>query len=239
MLLEDLRGLRMGDQVVGLDRGDAERLVDVLADMHAAFWEVEPPGGDASRLVSWTDPVLGAMVTQLVTSGVATLRERYQGRVAAGVLDAIEEVAPDWGKVLARCAEGPQTFVHNDFRLDNVFFDQDGEPVVIDWQLAGRCRGTQDLAYLLSGSMATEALHDCWDSLVRRYHARLSAAGVRGYDLEQCRFHYRQSLLYTVAPGIAMLGQMQLAGGDARGLADTLVLRTLTHAADLDAFATL
>jgi len=31
---------------------------------------------------------------------------------------------------------------------------------------------------------------------------------------------------------------MQLCG-DTRGLADTLVLRTLTHASDLDAFATL
>jgi hypothetical protein len=244
MLLEDLRGLRMGDQVAGLDRADAERLVDGLAELHAAFWEpasgkFDPPGGDASRLVSWTDPVFGAMLTQLVTSGVAALRRRYEGRVAPGVLDAIEEVGPDWATVLRRCAEGPQTFVHNDFRLDNIFFGPDGEPVVIDWQLAGRCRGTQDLAYLLSGSMPTDALRECWDLLVRRYHARLSAAGVVGYDLEECRFHYRQSLLYTVAPGIAMLGQMQLGGGDTRGLADTLILRTLTHAGELDAFATL
>lgn len=238
MLLEDLRGLRMGDQVAGLDRADAERLVDVLADLHAAFWESEPPG-DASRLVSWTDPVFGAMLTQLVTSGVGALRQRYAGRVPPCVLDAIEEVAPDWATVLRRCAEGPQTFVHNDLRLDNIFFETDGEPVVIDWQLAGRCRGTQDLAYLLSGSMATESLRQCWELLVRRYHARLLAAGVGGYDLEECRFHYRQSLLYTVAPGIAMLGQMQLQGGDTRGLADTLILRTLTHAGDLDAFATL
>ncbi len=43
MLLEDLRGLRMGDQVAGLDRADAEGLVDRLADLHAAFWEVDPP----------------------------------------------------------------------------------------------------------------------------------------------------------------------------------------------------
>ncbi|HKN41045.1 MAG TPA: phosphotransferase [Acidimicrobiia bacterium] len=239
MLLEDLRGLRMGDQVAGLHRADAERLVDGLADLHAAFWEADPPGGDASRLVSWTDPMFGAIITQLVTSGVEALRQGYEGRVAPGVLDAIEEVAPDWTTVLRRCAEGPQTFVHNDFRLDNIFFGPDGEPVVIDWQLAGRCRGTQDLAYLLSGSMATDALREGWDLLVRRYHARLLAGGVGGYDLEECRFHYRQSLLYTVAPGIAMLGQMQLGGGDARGLADTLILRTLTHAAELDAFATL
>jgi hypothetical protein len=239
MLLEDLRDLRMGDQVEGLDRVDAECLVEVLADMHARFWEQDPPGGDPSRLVSWTDPVFGAMLTQLVTSGVEALRARYAGRVGSSVLDAIEELAPDWANVLSRCAEGPQTFVHNDFRLDNIFFESDGEPVVIDWQLAGRCRGTQDVAYLLSGSMATDRLRDCWEQLLERYHAGLLAAGVRGYDLEKCRFHYRQSLLYTLAPGIALLGQMQLAGGDARGLADTLVLRTLTHADELDAFGTL
>jgi ecdysteroid kinase len=239
MLIEDLRHLRIGDQVAGLERHDAERLVEVLADMHAKFWETEPPGGDASRLVCWTDPMFGAMLTQLVTSGVGALRARYAERVPAAVLDAIQEVAPDWANVLGRCAEGPQTFVHNDFRLDNIFFEPDGEPVVIDWQLAGRCRGTQDLAYLLSGSMAPDALRDCWEQLVDRYHDGLSAAGVRDYDLEQCRFHYRQSLLYTLAPGIALLGQMALAGGDSRGLADTLVLRTLTHAGDLDSFGTL
>jgi aminoglycoside/choline kinase family phosphotransferase len=239
MLLEDLGPLRMGDQVTGLDRADAERLIDTLADLHAAFWESDPPGGDASPLVSWNDPALAAMLTQLVTSGVTALRQRFTGRVPEPVLTAIQDAAPDWAAVLRRCAEGPQTFVHNDFRLDNIFFQPDGQPVIIDWQLAGRCRGTQDLAYLLSGSMATETLRQCWDQLVQRYHARLSAAGVRGYDLDQCRFHYRQSLLYTPAPGIAMLGQMQLRGGDARGLADTLVLRTLTHASDLDAFATL
>ena len=239
MLLEDLQGLRMGDQVAGLDPGDAERLVDLLADLHAAFWETEPPGGDTDRLVSWTDPVLGAILTQLVTSGVAALRELYAGRVPDDVLCAIEAVAPDWPKVLARCAEGPQTFVHNDFRLDNIFVRTDGEPVVLDWQLAGRCRGTQDLAYLLSGSMATDDLRQSWDPLLRRYHARLSAAGVSGYDLEECRSHYRQSVLYTLAPGIAMLGQMQVQGDNERGLADAFILRTLTHAGYLDSFSTL
>jgi thiamine kinase-like enzyme len=183
-------------------------------------------------------PYVWAILTQLVTSGVAALRERYTGRLPEELLSAVAELAPDWAEVLRRCAEGPQTVVHSDFRLDNIFFEADGQPVVIDWQLAGRCRGTQDLAYLLSGSMTTPALRECWHPLVQRYHARLSAGGVRGYDLDECRFDYRQSLLYTLAPGIAMLGQMQL-DDDARGLANTLLLRTLTHASDLDAFATL
>lgn len=238
LLLEDLAHLRAGDQVTGLALADAERLVDLLADLHARYWDADPPGGDLDRLISWTDPAIAAMLTALVCSGLSTLRERYAGRASDAILDDVAAAAPEWGTVLARCSEGPPTFVHNDFRLDNIFFGAGGEPVVIDWQLAGRSRGTQDVAYLLSGSMTVDLLRSSWRDLVGRYHSRLLANGVVGYEFEECLRHYRQSLLYTIAPGIAMLGQMQLAS-DQRGLADALVLRTLVHADELDAFGTL
>jgi hypothetical protein len=239
MLLEDLRHLRAGDQLEGLAPRDAERLVDLLGDLHASYWNSDPPGGRSDRLLSLTDPAIGAMLTQLVTSGIPMLFERYDAaQVPRRILDALADAAPRWADVVARCADGPATFVHNDFRLDNIFFRPDGEPVVIDWQLAGRCRGTQDLAYLLSSSMAEEGLAQSWEQLVARYHQRLVERGVRGYGAGQCLEHYRQSLLYTLAPGIALLGQMQIAGDD-RDLADVFVTRTLRHADELEAFSTL
>jgi Phosphotransferase enzyme family len=238
LVLEDLAYLRAGDQVAGLTMTDATRLIDALAILHARYWDTEPPGDDPDRLISWTDPTIAGMLTTLVCSGLDTLRARYSGRVREQILDAVDAAAPEWHNVLARCAEGPQTFVHNDFRLDNIFFTPDGSPIVIDWQLAGRSRGTQDVAYLLSGSMTEEALRNSWRDLLSRYHTTLVANGVRGYSFGQCLRDYRQSLLYTIAPGIAMLGQMQLAA-DERGLADALVLRTLVHADELDAFGTL
>jgi hypothetical protein len=237
LLLEDLCDLRMGDQVAGLELADAERLMDVLADLHAAFWEQPVPAG-SGWTVSLSDPTFAGMLTQLIVSGVPELRQRYAGRVPAGLLASIEEAAPDWAAVLARCDEGPRTLVHNDCRSDNIFFRPGGEPVFIDWQLLAHTRGTQDVAYLLSGSLEPGLLREHWESLLARYHQRLSTLGIVGYSWEQCVVHYRQSLLYTLAPGIAMLGAMAIAG-DERGLADTLVLRTLTHAAELDAFGTL
>lgn len=237
LLLEDLDTLRMGDQVEGLDVADAERLMDVLADLHAKFWERPIPGG-SDWTVSLQDPMFAGMLTQLITSGVPALQERYADRVPDGVLNDLGAAAPDWPQVLARCDEGPRTLVHNDCRLDNIFFRPDGESVFIDWQLPGHTRGTQDVAYLLSGSLQPDDLRANWEALLRRYHDGLGTRGVTGYSWEQCLVHYRQSLLYTLAPGVAMLGAMAIAG-DERGLADTLVLRTLTHAAELDAFATL
>jgi aminoglycoside/choline kinase family phosphotransferase len=237
LLLEDLRGLRMGDQVAGLSVADAERLIDVLAELHAEYWERPIPGDDAWP-VSLCDPMFAGMLTQLITSGVPALVERYAGRAPERVLAALQDAAPQWADVLARCDEGPRTLVHNDCRLDNLFFRPDGTPVFIDWQLPAHTRGTQDVAYLLSGSFRPEVLSASWESLLRRYHERLGSHGVADYGWDDCRRHYRQSLLYTLAPGVAMLGAMAIAG-DERGLADALVLRTLQHADDLDAFSTL
>lgn len=236
LLLEDLGELRFADQVEGLEPGDAERLMDVLADLHAEFWEKPVPGGPG-WLVTLDDPAFAGMLTQLLISGIRSLTERYAGRVPDNVLSEVTNAAPSWPEVLARCAEGPRTLVHNDCRADNIFFAANGYPVLLDWQLVAHARGTQDVAYLLAGSMRTQSLSGSWQGLLSRYHRRLLDRGVRGYTWRQCLDHYRQSVLYTLTPGIAMLGAMAIAG-DERGLADTLVLRTLTHAAELDAFET-
>ncbi len=206
--------------------------------MHAAFWETEPPGGDAGRLVSWADPMFGAMLTQLVTSGVAALRQRYEGRVATGVLDAIERRRPTGPRCCCRCAEGPQTFVHNDFRLDNIFFEADGSrsSSTGSWRVGAGARRTWPTCCREAWPPTRCAML----GVARpRYHARLSRAASAATTSTSAASTTARACSTRVAPGIAMLGQMQLAGGDDRGLADTLVLRTLTHAAELDAFATL
>ena len=207
-------------------------------DRLAAF--AKPSGLLVHR--GWGDDAIVALDLARAATGAYVYPVHRLDRATSGVLvfalDAVAAAAPEWHEVLSRCAEGPQTFVHNDFRLDNIFFAPDGCPVVIDWQLAGRCRGTQDVSYLLSGSMTEDMLRRSWRDLLSRYHAGLVANGVHGYSFEQCLRDYRQSLLYTIAPGIALLGQMQLAA-DERGLADALVLRTLVHADELDAFGTL
>jgi aminoglycoside/choline kinase family phosphotransferase len=239
LLLEDLGALRAGDQVAGMGIETAGGLVDVLAVMHGRFWDRPPPAAAPERLLVWSDPTISAMVSQLLISGTDALRARYRDRVPSTLLDAVAAHAPRWGEVLASCQEGPQTFVHNDFRLDNLFFADDGTPVVIDWQLAGRCRGTQDVAYLVSCSMTPDAARSGWEALVERYHHGLIAAGVRGYSLELCKTHYRQSALFPIGPGMALLGQMQLSDDDSRGLADSFIERACLHAHDVDAFATL
>jgi hypothetical protein len=229
LLLEDLSGLRMGDQVEGLGVGDAEAAIDALSTMHAALWGQ----ADLDWLASPASGTFAAMICQLVASGAPALAARYRDKAPDDVLDAIADIAPDWQRVLDRCAEGPPTLVHNDCRLDNIFFDHDGSPIFIDWQIAARTRGTQDLGNLLAGSMTSEHLSSHWEALVRRYHGGLVEHGVSGYSYDQCVEHYRQSVIFPLGAGMALLGAMNI--GDQRGLGDVIVLRCLKHIAELDA----
>jgi hypothetical protein len=235
LLLEDLGRCRMGDQMDGMTVPDAQAVLEELADLHAAFWEsdrlTEP------WLASPGEGVFAGMIVQLVASGAPMLVARYGDEAPSAVLSAILDKAPNWGDVLAKCAEGPPTLVHNDARLDNLFFAQDGTPVLIDWQLLARSRGTQDVGYLLAGSMDTEQLAGNWERLLRRYHDRLQAHGVTGYSFDECVEHYRQSVTYTLGAGMALIGDMDI--GDNRGLGDCILVRCLRHIDELDSFATL
>lgn len=234
LLLEDLTELRIGDQMKGLAPADAERLIDALADLHACYWG--SPVVEQGWLLSPGGGAFAGMVAQLVSSGVDALRARFGDRAPGRVLDGIAQAAPRWHEILGRCAEGPATLVHNDCRLDNIFFRATGDPVFVDWQVVARTRGTQDVANLLAGSMDVEDLRASWERLLRRYHDRLRERGVRDYGWGECVDHYRQNILYPLGAGIALLGHLDI--GDDRGLGDAIVVRALTHVTDLDSLAT-
>jgi hypothetical protein len=98
LLLEDLRGLRMGDQVAGLDRCRRRAPRRRAGDLHATFWERPMPGGALDAVAARPD--VRRHAHPAVASGVPALQERYEGRVPERVLAALADAAPNW----ARCS---------------------------------------------------------------------------------------------------------------------------------------
>jgi hypothetical protein len=231
LLLEDLGELRMGDQAQGLSIRDAEACLDALADMHAAFWE--SPELKDDWLTRPSEGSFKAMIAQLMVSGVSAL-SGYEGKVPAGVIAQVPQDPERWQRIIGRLGEGPHTLVHNDCRLDNFFFADDGAPIFVDWQLPADTRGSQDVANLLAGSMEPHDLSTHWETLLRRYHDRLETGGVSGYSFDECVLHYRQNVIWALGQGLSLLGS--LGEGDHRGVGDKIVVRSLSHISELASF---
>ena len=209
LVMEDLGGYRVGDQVTGATAEEARLAMTAMAELHAPFWgRVDSAEFDfiplhhrsyhADALLQGAIAVWDNMVTiagDALSPEVAAIKNRF-----LAALPRLQEwiTAP------------PRTIVQGDFRMDNLFFGESAEqaPIAIcDWQGPLRCKGVHDLAYFLSQSVPREVRREHEKELVSLWHAGLVEGGVTGYAAEQAWEDYRRAVLVlwtyvTVIAGI-------------------------------------
>jgi hypothetical protein len=132
------------------------RFLDHMAAMHATFWaggaelEALPAMHRYLELSPWmaqAEALTGSdhLVPKLVGKGWPLLAE-----VAPRAAAAVVPLAWDPSPLVTALEQTPQTFVHGNWKLDNLGTDGDGRTVVLDWELPGRGPALSDLAWYLS-----------------------------------------------------------------------------------------
>ena len=182
LLMEDLSGLTLGDQVTGVSPAQARAALIGLAAHHARFWH------GANLEQADFIPVINGPLNQ---AGSAIYDASLPGFMAA-FADSIKPELADFvagysaarPQILDDLAAMPHTLVHFDFRADNLFFDADGSVVVIDWQAVSQGGGAADVGYFISQNMSTELRRAHEQDLLHAYHDTLLANGVTGYDFD-------------------------------------------------------
>ena len=114
-----------------------------------------------------------------------------------GVLPIV--FAEGWDKV--------QAVTHGDYRADNIFFDDDGGVILLDFQLTGLGTAAYDLAYFVTQSLLPEVAAANEQVLFDRYVAALIAAGVPESETTTLWESYRIAALFClVYPIVASRG---------------------------------
>ena len=127
-----------------------------MAALHAAFWacghdcEVVPVMHRYLELSPWlaeAEAAVGSghLVPQLVGQGWPRLAE-----VAPAAAGVVMPLARDPGPLVEALASTPQTFVHSNWKLDNLGTDDEGRTVLLDWEQPGRGAPLSDLAWYLA-----------------------------------------------------------------------------------------
>ena len=142
------------DEPIGLDQH--LRFLRHMAALHAAFWacgadcEVVPAMHRYLELSPWlavAEAAVGSahLVPRLVGQGWPLLAE-----VAPAAAAIVLPLARDPGPLVAALAATPQTFVHSNWKLDNLGTDDAGRTVLLDWEQPGRGAALSDLAWYLA-----------------------------------------------------------------------------------------
>ena len=234
LLMEDLTGARLGDQVAGARPEDCGRALQALAGAHAALWESPLLQG---RFWLARQDLQSKTRHTMYRDSRSDFALRFEPLLGQG-LDALLDFLDRRGTALARRLHrsAPQTLVHGDFRLDNIFFDGrqgEDEVVIIDWQLAGRGSAAYDVAYLLGGALPVDLSREGERSLLHTYHDALEEGGVTNYGYSEFARDYERGLL-TVLQTIATTDVIEM--GQERGvdLIDVWVERLLARSSGIE-----
>jgi hypothetical protein len=237
VVMEDLSAMRIVDQLEGMAVEDAERAVDALAAWHAQWWRQADDLAEKGLTVSLGDPIYPAVLPMVFAEGWAKLTSELD------IPESILAIGPRYSDAIARLlsdlSQAPTTMLHGDFRADNILFDADGAPVLLDFQLIGTGSGAYDLAYFVTQSLAPEVAAEHETALFDRWCDGLRAAGVPEADLDGQWLNYRKAALFClVYPVVASRG-MDLSDPRQRQLVECMNTRYARAAEALDLAALL
>jgi hypothetical protein len=234
LLMEDLAGRRIHDQLAGCPPEDAALDLQALATHHAAFW-----GSD--KLAEWPwavrliDPPNPQALVPALRHSWPVIESNFAHLLRGPMLSAAERMPDICVELMERLSEPPLTLLHGDHRLDNIFFGDDGV-AVCDWQITGTARGPYDVGYFLSQSLVPEERKGAEEDLLRTYHRALVDNGVDGtaYPFEQCWDDYRLATLFCAVYPLNA-GSVDLVNDRAVELFTTMLDRSVSAILDLDA----
>lgn len=234
LVLEDLADMAAADQISGAGEAEARRAVRAAARLHGRYWN--RPGllpGPAP-----TD-LLGARYRRALADLHAACLESALGNFGGAFSNRMRRLAEtlDVSGLLAEIGAGPRTFVHGDFRLDNMFFGTGGgdEVALIDWQLCGIGSGLHDVACFLCASVETDLRRRIERDAVREYHRIVRGLGAEDLDLERCWLLYRRNAVACLPVSVCVCGGLDLDDARGRRLAEVSLRRLLAAIEDLSA----
>lgn len=236
LVLEDLGGLHTGDQLAGATADEARSAVRAAARLHGRNWDAvgRPP---LSGFYDVGSPRNRTLVQVIFLAYLVPALEHFGGFFSGEMRALVEAYGPRVADHLAELRATPQTFVHGDYRLDNMFFDAGAgnEAAVVDWQVSGLGSGLYDVAYFMAGSVPTEIRREIERDLLAEYAEIVRGMGARDFGFDECWRLYRQNMLACFLIMIIVSGGLDVNDKRMQRLVETGMRRTLAAMEDLGA----
>lgn len=227
LVLEDLAVDRceFPDTLHPLAVDQAALIVELLARVHATFWE---------RVPAWSYSASGD-ATSLLTGSLANASvRRLAGRTTIPV-EGGRFINDNYRAVAQLIDTAPHTVMHGDAHPGNVYF-RNGKAGLLDWQAVRRGHPSRELSYTLITSMTTADRVDHQRDLLDVYRRALAAGGGPQLDGDELWNRYRQAALYAY---IATLITAGMGGMQDETIALEGLGRSVAALEDLDTVKTL
>jgi hypothetical protein len=222
LVLEDLAVDKCDfpDTLHPLDKDHARLIVELLARVHATFWDRVP-----RWLYSASADTASLLTGPLLKTSARRIAHKTDIPVEKG------RFIDDNYRSVARLIDAPpHTVMHGDAHPGNVYF-RNGAAGLLDWQAVRRGHASRELAYTLVTGMTTVDRQASERELLDDYRRALASAGGPDLDGDELWDRYRQGALYAYVAALITAG---MGGMQAENIAMEGLRRSVAALDDLD-----
>ena len=237
LIIEDLGDMRAIPQVEGVGEARALLAIREIAALHGQFREAKqvPELADIGPFLS---PTQSRIMQTIYLLTLPRALQRFPDCFKARLRRNAEIFGTRIDSHFAAVSEGSTTFIHGDYRADNVLFGHDDmdDIAIIDWQACGIGSGMFDVAFFLATSVSIDERRRLERDAVDEYLGIVHPMGASSLTREACWRSYRQNMLGTLMYMVIGAGGMSMSDAQFVGQTRELLSRTLTAIEDLDAW---
>jgi aminoglycoside/choline kinase family phosphotransferase len=198
LALEDLGHLRSADQLIGCAPDDARAAVTALARHHSAFWDEQGALANEYPWLPYGSDFPTPLGVQLAFAAYWPAFVEFMGEELDPRMLPLGDWIPENVEDLLSPPEGRAvTVLHGDYRLDNLFFDEERNVTALDSEVTVKGPPGYDFAYFLSQSLSVEGRRSQLDHLADVYLSTLEQEGV-AYDRDDFWHDVRRSLVFCL-----------------------------------------
>lgn len=235
IVMDDLSALRQGDRINGMTWDEAVTSVRTLARFHAGWHGSADLEKIGEIWYPLSTPVYNVILPQFMAAGW----EPCQAHKPDLLNEDLIAFGNDWCDLLPAMQQQlttSPTLIHADWRADNMFLDDQGQLIMIDFQLIGVGSGAYDLGYFICQSLERSVRGGREKELVQIYVDEMAANGVQ-LDFDDVWFTFRVAVGFCFIYGIVSYAQYELIPGEGQFVVDTLLRRSVEGITDVDAIA--
>ncbi len=221
---------------IEIDRGLAESMIDVIAELHGNTWgdrgQTEYRYRDAKTFQQDFNDTFGFEAVSL--KGFENARDH--------IPDAIYDRKDEWHEAFMRSlalnVAAEPTLLHQDMHIGNWYILPDHSMGLNDYQALSRGQWALDVAYALALNLTVENRRAWEKELIQRYIDKLTDMGVDAPDFDAAWLAYRQQMFHALAFWVSTTGW-----GEDRtqpeDVCNTFIARSSQAIVDLDSWESL
>lgn len=234
LLLEDLgcSGCTISYGAAGISPDAAAVALEDLAKLHARFEDPARRHGDAG----WVEPPLydPSYASDMLGHALA----HHRARLGEPFAHLAELYIARAGALHDLWMEGPQTVIHGDPHIGNLF-DEAGRVGFLDWGILSTGTPLRDVSYFLCMALDVAERRSHERDLWRHYLGARRAAGADEIDFDDAWRAHRVQAAYTVVASCQIATFPERSSASRRIFAESFLARAQAAVEDLESAAAL